>query len=117
MTPSGKPDTDLKMLCYTVSSEFDDLRVADDFQAWLVDHHLADVCAAGALDAELVRLDHEPPRIEVRYHFASRQAFADYERDHAPRLRAEGLAQFPPERGVRMQRSLGLSVARRQRKQ
>lgn len=104
------------MLCYTVSSEFDDLRVADEYQAWLVDHHLADVCAAGALDAELVRLDAEPQRIEVRYHFASRQAFADYERDHAPRLRAEGLARFAPERGVRMQRSIGISICRHPRR-
>jgi hypothetical protein len=98
------------MLCYTVSSEFDDARVADEFTAWLVDQHLADVCAAGALDAELVRLDGDPPRIEVRYHFASREAFAAYERDHAPRLRAEGLARFPPARGVRMQRSIGLKI-------
>jgi hypothetical protein len=100
------------MLCYTVSSEFDDPAVADEYGKWLSGGHLAEVCAGGALDAELVRLDGEPPTIEVRYHFASREAFAEYEREHAPRLRAEGRALFPPERGVRMRRSVGTSVER-----
>lgn len=100
------------MLAYTVLSEFDDAAVADEYVAWLLDHHLSDVKAAGALDAELVRLDGTPVRIETRYHFHSRQAFADYERDHAPRLRAEGAARFNAERGVRMQRTLGESLNR-----
>jgi hypothetical protein len=44
----------------------------------------------------------------VRYHFPSREAFAAYERDHAPRLRADGLRRFPPERGVSYRRSVGV---------
>jgi hypothetical protein len=105
------------MLAYTVTCEFDDPAVADQWIAWLREEHLAEVCAAGALDAEVVRFDgsQDPVgagervrvRCEVRYHFASRDAFAAYERDHAARLRAAGLELFPPQRGIRYSRSIG----------
>ena len=115
--------TSLVMIAYTVACEFDDPAVAGEWIAWLRDAHLAEVCAAGALDAEVIRMD--SPRdsttglvsganttnVEVRYHFASREAFQRYERDHAPRLRAEGLKRFPLERGVAYSRSLGEIVA------
>lgn len=95
------------MIAYTVSCTFNDPAIADEWIGWLRDEHLAEVCAAGALDAEVIRFDGTPVRCEVRYHFASREAFAIYERDHAPRLRAEGLKRFPPERGLKYERSLG----------
>ena len=38
-------------------------------------------------------------------------AFAAYERNHAPRVRAEGAARIPPQGGVRLTRSLGAIVA------
>lgn len=106
------------MLCYTVSTEFSDAAVAAEYVDWLRDGHLAQVVSGGALDAELVRMEGAPGaplRIEVRYHFASPEAFAEYERVHAPRLRAEGRALFPPERGVTMARSVGTSLARVER--
>jgi len=43
--------------------------------------------------------------LESRYTFASRAAFEAYERDHAARLRAEGLALFPS--GVAFTRTTG----------
>ena len=47
--------------------------------------HVADVIAAGASDAELVRLDSDTQHVvEARYHFASRTAFERYERERAP---------------------------------
>jgi hypothetical protein len=98
------------MIAYTVLCCFDNREVAYEWIAWLRDGHLAEVCAAGALDAEVIQLDNGEDsivRCEVRYHFASRESFAAYERDHAPRLRAEGLKRFPPERGVHYQRTLG----------
>ena len=106
------------MFVYTVTCTFEDARTAEEWIAWLREEHLAEVGAAGALDAEVMRCD--PPaagatratRCEVRYHFASREAFADYERDHAPRLRAEGLKRFPLERGLRYERATGEAVAR-----
>lgn len=95
------------MFAYTVGCSFSDPAVAEAWVGWLTGGHLAEVCAAGALDACLVKLDGPPLRYEVRYHFADRAAFEAYEREHAPRLRAEGLARFPPEHGVAYARSTG----------
>jgi hypothetical protein len=94
-------------LAYTVECEFADDAVASSFIAWLVDEHIADVCAAGALSAEVIRMDGSPPRSEVRYRFASRETFAVYERDHAPRLRALALEHGAREGRVRFRRSTG----------
>lgn len=100
-------------LLYTVAATFDDAAVAEEWVAWLRDGHLAEVIAGGATEAEVVRLDAEgPARLEARYRFPSREAFARYEREHAPRLRAEGMARFPAERGVRLARSIGVSALR-----
>lgn len=109
------------MFSYTVIAEFDDSRIAEEWIAWLRDDHLKQVCDAGAQDAEVIRLDspvavsdvtgHRPVRCEVRYHFDSRVAFDRYAREHAPRLREEGLERFPSERGIRYQRMTGEVVA------
>jgi hypothetical protein len=95
------------MIAYTVTCTFEDRAVAEEWIAWLRDEHLAEVLAVGALDAEVIRLDGSPVRCEARYHFTSREAFAEYERVHAPGLRAKGLERFPPQRGIQYQRSLG----------
>jgi len=92
---------------YTVRCRFDEMEIVREWLDWLRSEHLADVCTAGALDAEVILLDGEPITCEVRYHFESRAAFADYERDHAPRLREEGLKRYPPDRGVYYERSTG----------
>lgn len=102
------------MFAYTVTCTFDDSAVAQEWIAWLRDEHLRDVCDAGALDAEVVRMDgeHDGKTIaQVRYHFADRNSFARYERDHAPRLREDGLKRFPPDRGLTYSRSTGEVVA------
>lgn len=98
---------------YTVTATFVDGHVADEWVAWLRDGHLADVLRGGALDATVVRLDGDPLTLEVHYHFASRESFATYERDAAPALRAEGMAKFPPSRGVSYRRSFGEIVVKR----
>ena len=110
------------MFSYTVAATFEDDRIAQEWIAWLRDEHLAEVCAAGALDAEVIRCDavdggdaKSQSRCEVRYHFASRAAFEVYVRDHAPRLRTDGLKRFPPERGVAYERATGEVVARHAR--
>ena len=106
------------MFTYIVRCTCKDEALAEEWIAWLRDEHLADVCEAGALHAEVVRLDGGPgtntTTCEVHYHFASRAAFNAYQRDHAPRLRAEGLKRFPTERGVSYSRSVGEVVARRE---
>jgi len=72
------------MFSYTVTCTFEDAEIERTFCDWLQHTHIADVCAAGAIDAEIVRFE---GFCEVRYHFESRAAFDAYERDHAPRLR------------------------------
>lgn len=104
------------MVAYTVRIDFPSAALASDMLAWLVGGHVAEVCAAGALRAEVAVVDGAAGdgarsdgarRIECRYLFATRDAFAAYERDHAPRLRADGLRRFPPAAGVRYERSVG----------
>lgn len=106
------------MFSYTVRCTFEDESVAKEWIEWLRNEHLAEVLAAGALDGELIRFDPSPADApgtraccEARYHFSSREAFAAYERDHAPRLRAEGLKRFPSQRGIVYSRSTGVREA------
>ena len=98
---------------YTVQGAFETEAVAEEWVAWLQHGHLDEVLKGGALEATLVRLS--PLLFEVRYVFADAAAFAAYERDAAPPLRADSLAKFPASRGVKMSRSTGeiLTVARR----
>ena len=75
--------------------------------AWLRDGHARELLDAGATSAEILRLEGEEIRCEVHYRFPSRAAFETYEREHAPRLRAEGLERFPPALGLRYARRSG----------
>jgi hypothetical protein len=45
------------LIAYTVRCTFSDAAVAEEWCRWMVEGHLAGVCAAGAVRAELVRLD------------------------------------------------------------
>jgi hypothetical protein len=101
----------LQMFCYTVRCTFESPQVAEEWLDWLRRGHLAEVCAAGARDAEVVRIDGPAIILEARYHFDNRAAFERYEHEHAPRLRADGLKQFPAQRGVKYERSTGEVVA------
>lgn len=102
------------MILYTVSCTFTDPAVAAEWVAWLCGGHVAEVCAAGALGAQIVRVDGQggaPIRYDVHYRFASRADFEHYERDAAPRLRAAGLERFPLSRGLSYTRTVGEGVA------
>ena len=104
---------------YIVRCSFVDRGAMEGFLSWLRDRHVADVCEAGADDAEIYLLDSiggdHPNAVEIRYRFASREAFARYERDEAPRLRNEGLDELArlgvPTDGVSFTRTTGESVA------
>jgi dipeptidase E len=111
-----EPGTDLAGLLappgpkvsYTVAATFSDPALAETWLAWLRGGHLQAVLAGGAEHAEVVELDAAEGRaFEVRYRFASREAFDAYERDRAPALRAEGLRLFPVEKGVTYRRWTG----------
>ena len=78
------------MFAYSVRCSFETMPARDAFIVWLRERHVADVIAAGADDAELVVIDCALA-VEMHYRFATRAAFALYEADHAPRLRADGL--------------------------
>lgn len=92
---------------YTVSATFDDDAVAREWLEWLARGHCADVRAGGALNAEVIALDGDDITFEVRYDFPTREAFEQYEADHAPGLRDEGLERFPTHRGISYARSSG----------
>ena len=70
-----------------------------------------EVLAGGAISAEIIALDEPHLAFEVRYRFASREVFDAYERDHAPRLRAEGLQLFPVNKGTAYRRTLGVILS------
>ena len=96
------------MFIYIVRCTFENGAVAERWLRWLVDEHFADVCAAGAMDAEAIRLDSLDSIVcEARYHFMDRASFEKYERHDAPRLRAEGLRKFPLELGLKYERFTG----------
>lgn len=99
------------MYSYTVRCTFQNRVVADKWLEWLADEHIADVLKAGAVSAEIFQLD-GGSIYEIRYRFESRAHFDDYERNHAPDLRAAGLARFPLEMGLEYSRSHGQSLAR-----
>ncbi|MDX2118971.1 MAG: DUF4286 family protein [Planctomycetota bacterium] len=104
-------------ILYAVTAALPDPRLRDDYIAWLTGGHVQEVIAAGASEARVVVLDPDPNpaaeagenatfRVESVYIFPTRQALETYFRDHAPRLRAEGVARFAS-RGVTFQRRIG----------
>lgn len=76
-----------------------DASIADDYLAWLREH-IAQICALpGFLGATLHLVADplaEPGRraLCVQYRLRDQAALDDYLRDHAPRLRADGMARF-----------------------
>jgi quinol monooxygenase YgiN len=70
--------------------------VAEAYRAWL-DPHIHEILSIpGFTHAELLVEDDEQGRtvLTIRYHLESRAALEAYLRDHAPRLRADGMARF-----------------------
>jgi quinol monooxygenase YgiN len=73
-----------------------DAGVRESYRAW-IDGHVREILALPGFErAELYVEDADggEPVFVIRYHLVSRAALEDYLRDHAPRLRAEGLARF-----------------------
>ncbi len=86
------PSSELPSLtvAYLVRVTFDRAPARDAFVAWLCSVHVGEVLAAGAEHAEVLITD-EQVAVEIRYRFASRDAFQEYEREHAPLLRRKGI--------------------------
>ncbi|MGN6222045.1 DUF4286 family protein [Pseudoxanthomonas sp.] len=89
--------------------------IAEAHARWL-DAHVREMLGfAGFLEAEILDR-HDPPAEpgtvarSVRYRLADRAALDAYLRDHAPRMRAEGIARFGDQ--VRAARRILASAAR-----
>lgn len=83
------------MVVYEVRVAIDP-SIRDDYRTW-IDGHVREILALPGFErAELLveEADGDEPVFVVRYHLVSRAALEDYLREHAPRLRAEGLARF-----------------------
>jgi hypothetical protein len=85
-------------LIYEVNLDLD-AAIADDYLAWLRPH-MRELCALpGFIDARLHAVEEpvaEPGRAAwcVHYRLRDQAALDDYLREHAPRLRADGIARF-----------------------
>ena len=97
------------MFSYTVRCTFTDAEVVGRWMNWLRDKHIQDVIDAGAVGAEVFKMNNTET-YELRYQFASQADFEKYELEHAPGLREEGLAEFPLELGLEYARTTGESL-------
>jgi hypothetical protein len=85
-------------IVYEVNVEVD-VEVQAAYRAWLIDH-IAEILALPGFTGARVFDVLEPPPAEgrvalcVQYALTDRAALEDYLRDHAPRLRADGVARF-----------------------
>jgi hypothetical protein len=85
-------------LIYEVNLDLD-AAIAGDYLAWLRPH-MRELCAlpgfVGASLHEVVEPAAEPGRVGLCVHYRLRDqaALDDYLREHAPRLRADGMARF-----------------------
>lgn len=117
------PEAPAQPLIYSVTAHLADNDLAAEYIAWLEGGHLEDVIKGGAASAELSMQDpdgtgddSECVRVVSRYVFANREKYEAYVRDHAPGLRAQGLAKFGPSLGskqVRFTRSVGVLLSTR----
>ena len=97
-------------ICYMVTATLPSEAVAEEYVAWLRDGHVAQVIAGGARTGMIVRLDVEAgglARVMTQYVFASRTAFDQYVRQHAPALGGGGLRRCGAETGGRLGGAVG----------
>lgn len=99
----------MSQIAYTVSATFRDVETRDEFVRWLLEGHISDVVRGGATSGTVVVVSEpdSPIRVDCRYLFPERDAYDRYLSEHAPALRSEGLAKFPPARGVALTRTVG----------
>jgi hypothetical protein len=99
----------MSAVAYTVIATFSNEDVRREYIEWLESGHIDAVVRGGAHAAAIVRIDDPstPLEVQTRYIFQTRQALDRYLEHVAPSLRADGIAKFPPERGVQMRRQIG----------
>jgi antibiotic biosynthesis monooxygenase (ABM) superfamily enzyme len=87
-----------KRMIYEVNIEVD-AAAHDEYRAWLQDHIAEILTLPGFTGAKVFEALEPPPsagRIGLCVHYAlkDRASLDDYLRDHAPRLRADGVSRF-----------------------
>ena len=87
-----------KRVIYEVNIEVD-AAAHDDYRVWLHDHIAEILALPGFTGAKVFEVLEPPPSAGrvgmcVQYVLKGREALDDYLRDHAPRLRADGLSRF-----------------------
>lgn len=97
------------MVVYEVNLEFD-VAIAAAYRAWLATHVGEMLALPGFVSAQVHEVVDPLPTagrvgLSVRYLVRDLQALEDYQREHAARLRAEGLERFGEE-GVRIRRRI-----------
>ena len=95
------------MVVYEVNLEFD-VAIAAAYRAWLAAHMREMLALPGFHDAQVLEVVDPLPTagrvgLSVRYLVRDVESIEAYLRDHAPRMRAEGLERFGEE-GVRIRR-------------
>ncbi|MEE2825998.1 MAG: DUF4286 family protein [Planctomycetota bacterium] len=106
------------MFVYSIDCEFEqggtgvESDLVHRWVVWMREVHIPDVIASGARSAEFFQFEREQPTFRVLYHFDSARAFNRYENEHAPRLRAESLREFPSKTGLSYRRECGESLGR-----
>lgn len=114
----------MRQFLYIVNAAMPDDATRQRYIDWLAKGHVQQVIEGGALWGEIVDLTESDQTggcavkceggqwgvgvVQTRYGFASREAYDRYVEQSAPKLRAEGLALFGPDSGVRFSRQLGL---------
>jgi hypothetical protein len=95
-------------ILYSVIATLPDEATRAQYIAWLEDGHLDHIIRAGAHSAMIARVIDPPSplRVETRYIFSTRDLYDRYIAETAPRLRAQGLQRFGPDRGVSFERRL-----------
>jgi hypothetical protein len=95
---SATADIGAMSLVYEVNLEVD-AAIAADYRAWLDDHVAQILALPGFTGARIFEvLEPQPPAALVafcvQYTLRGRDDFDAYLREHAPRMRAEGIARF-----------------------
>lgn len=75
-----------------------DAAIADDYRAWLHAHLREMLALPGFVDARLSEVEEQDSDVATvfccHYRLHDRAALDDYLRDHAPRMRADGIERF-----------------------
>lgn len=83
-------------LIYEVNIDID-AELAAEYRAWLGEHVAEILALPGFSGADVFLVDEPPPgRVGycIQYRLSDRAALDAYLREHAPRLRAEGIARW-----------------------